>query len=775
MKNSFFKLTVLFSLFLVASAEVGFAQSVARVELQKIRWIFPETHPIEIAEIITELNNLNKVHFSESDFKLSEDTRLSGMSFKFYQQYVDELPVKDAGIRLWVNSETRQFIQMVSFLQNPQSKNLLKARQQINFLNKPMIRESKWSRAAVLSVSAKDIKKVINFSQSVAWDNERLISELVVFGRDRKAIYKFDALTMLFIDKKIQHYPQAETPKDDEWFVFGKAFTVNEEYETEYVRQFSGEVPETVEIKYLKNRYIGTDQDWTNELPQKRFLDSLYDEEKAKTPEGIAAGYWSNKSLQNMIDSITQIFPENANNVTAGARFVGRYVSVHVNPEALNVFQVENFPVKYSNEVARSWSRETIDGITQWVMHLAPSIFGTTFHSSDDLFERRAENEVAPNTKRLIEDGFDEMQVYWSVNTWFETLHQAGFNDSELSTRPISANLFDPDIEMRDNAFYNDDTINFTTYTERNQNEARSLTTVWHELGHGLMDRLQGSSGFSNGGLSEGIADFAAELVLRGFNRGTLHPVYSNRRINNSTAFGLTNESHDDGEAYGGALKDILEKRKQTEGHMGYRKVSDMVLDAMRLTRRFPNMTLNEWYESLMLSDSLGRVGIREKNELATDIAEAFAARNFIYNQPAQTKLNIYHNDLLVDESSKGSRYSPYLLDFTGNESGQMALTVQLKLEQMDGQYQFPMKVKVSFKETNSQQGSALFLDESPKYFEINKVGDVVDIPVTVLRGCQFANQGDGSCKDFANIYVYSNGNEKPFAKKRFYIQSAPQ
>ena len=104
-------------------------------------------------------------------------------------------------------------------------------------------------------MSAKDIKKVKNYSQAVAWDNERLISELTVFGSDRKAIYKFDALTMALVDKKIQFYPQAETPTENEWVVFGKAFTVNEEYETEYIRQFSGEVPETVEIKYLKNKY----------------------------------------------------------------------------------------------------------------------------------------------------------------------------------------------------------------------------------------------------------------------------------------------------------------------------------------------------------------------------------------------------------------------------------------------------------------------------------------------------------------------------------------
>ena len=132
MKSSLLRFTVLFSLFLLVllgDADFSSAQTLARIPLQKTRWIYPENHSAELADIIAGLNQANNTQLSETDFKQTEDTWLSGMSFRFYQQYVDELPVKDAGIRLWLNSETRQFIQMVSFLQNPQSKNLQLARQ----------------------------------------------------------------------------------------------------------------------------------------------------------------------------------------------------------------------------------------------------------------------------------------------------------------------------------------------------------------------------------------------------------------------------------------------------------------------------------------------------------------------------------------------------------------------------------------------------------------------------------------------------------------------
>src|SRR3954468_9296015 len=103
-----------------------------------------------------------------------------------------------------------------------------------------------------------------------------------------------------------------------------------------------------------------------------------------------------------------------------------------------------------------------------------------------------------------------------------ESLHNMGFSDPELSTRPFNAFLYDPDISMRDNAYYTDDTINFTTYSPTAVNAARNNNTIWHELGHGVMDRLMGDfiTLADTGGLSEGMADFVAQLVLHGITKG---------------------------------------------------------------------------------------------------------------------------------------------------------------------------------------------------------------------------------------------------------------
>src|SRR5205807_5683259 len=142
----------------------------------------------------------------------------------------------------------------------------------------------------------------------------------------------------------------------------------------------------------------------------------------------------------------------------------------------------------------------------------------------------------------------------------FASLQPRGFKDPELSTRPFHAYLYDPDVAMRDNAYYTADTINFTTYSPKELNYARDNTTIWHELGHGIMDRLMGDfiQLADTGGLSEGMADFVAAMVISDVTDNVPFPGYRDFRIVNKTAFFVANEVHDDGEAYGGAMKDFL-------------------------------------------------------------------------------------------------------------------------------------------------------------------------------------------------------------------------
>jgi hypothetical protein len=73
---------------------------------------------------------------------------------------------------------------------------------------------------------------------------------------------------------------------------------------------------------------------------------------------------------------------------------------------------------------------------------------------------------------------------------------------------------------------------------------ARDNTTIWHELGHGVMDRMMGDhiELADTGGLSEGMADFVAQLVVNDVTGGTDFPGKYAMRIFNNTGYYLTNE-----------------------------------------------------------------------------------------------------------------------------------------------------------------------------------------------------------------------------------------
>src|SRR5262249_10947726 len=100
-------------------------------------------------------------------------------------------------------------------------------------------------------------------------------------------------------------------------------------------------------------------------------------------------------------------------------------------------------------------------------------------------------------------------------------------------------------------------------------------------------------------------------------------------RIINHTAFYVTNESHDDGEAYGGTMKDFMDAVIAAQGDEGLHKIVDTVLEAMRLTRGYPGLTAPAWFNHILFADSLGRPGLRQPGELSPYLKKALAGRNF--------------------------------------------------------------------------------------------------------------------------------------------------
>jgi len=350
-----------------------------------------------------------------------------------------------------------------------------------------------------------------------------------------------------------------------------------------------------------------------------------------------------------------------------------------------------------------------------------------------------------------------------------------GFVDPDLGERPFHAFLFDPSIESQDNAYYTDDTINFTTYTPAAINYARDNTTIWHELGHGVMDRLMGErlTLADTGGLSEGMADFVAEMVLQATTGGVDFPGINDQRIINETGFFLTNEVHDDGEAYGGVMKDILDAALARDGRAGLRKVVDLVLEAMRLSRDHPELTADVWFDRMKFADTLGRRGVRRPGELTSLIDVALASRNFA-TADARGGMVFQYQGSEVAADEPGSRDHEIELTLAPTDVSEHQLHIEL-LNGTTFAYQYPVEIRVFFN-SGPLQGAIDWVgeDAEPEVHVLNAPGEVLDLNIAARGTCDAVNRSDGSCSDFVYVQVYNQGAEKPVAKKRFYLRIHP-
>jgi hypothetical protein len=357
-----------------------------------------------------------------------------------------------------------------------------------------------------------------------------------------------------------------------------------------------------------------------------------------------------------------------------------------------------------------------------------------------------------------------------------EALAQMGLTDPELGSKPFHAFLYDPDISMKDNAYYYDNTINFTTYNPGSPNLARDNSTIWHELGHGIMERLMGSLlGFADskggyGGLSEGMADFLALLVIEHQTEGANFPGTNEFRIINQTGFYLTNEFHDEGESYGGAMGDMLARVIQREGRSGLVGFTDLTLEAMRLTRNHPALTARSWFAHMVYADKLGSQ-FRSPGQYDAVIKESLVARNFSFDsQFSPALLTIKFDETELTNDSDASREKPLT---PCDASGRVNYDLKVSLNEGDSHFiSFPATVKVEFKK-GALQGAINWEgeDQNPVVYQISQPNEVLSIPLSASMTCETVNQPDGSCKDYAYIQVYNEGDVKPRAKKRFYLK----
>ncbi len=715
------------------------------------------------------------VNFDKENIALIEDRDLATSHYKFYVQTSQFIPVAQTAIRVWSDKNTGELILAEIHLDEKSKKEeatLAAKYKKAKF--SPGAFKSNTLKMAISKIAAEQVskhatdKRVLGIKSQDQWQNGDLVRVVEVRGRRGTHRIVVSLLQNKVIEKSYMEFPQSEA------FTTLKAniFPMYEEVEG------TGEKLnyEVKELKYLKTEIADGGENPLAGLGDAKFPEQRYNPVLAETEIGRQYDIWSEASIRRTVEGLTAAFPKKANDFTSGLLLQGKFATVNLHPAIRDEFKGIDFDLKNGPNSMLSWV-ETADG---YVGVPRSGILGKPISAADELTNRIPFRLPKHDPIQYINQGFDEQQVYYSVTTLMEVLAEMGFTDPVLSTRPFHAFLYDPDIGMRNNAYYTDDTINFTTYSPENPNLARDNPTVWHELGHGVMERLMGSflifgdtkAGY--GGLSEGMADFVAKIVVEQQTNSQDFPGKYDFRIENNTGFYLTNEFHDEGESYGGVMKDMLAAAIDRDGKAGLEGFTDLTLETMRLTRNHPMLSARLWFEHMVYADSLGSTA-RAQGQFKGLIEKALAARNFAFSsdfKPASMKVTF--GEQVLTNISPASREKPLT---ACDASGTATYELKLALTSGDSEFiKFPATVKVEYKK-GALQGALKWAGEAtnPQVYTVNSADEILSIPLAVnTTECDEVNQPDGSCKDYAYVQIYNEGGLKPVAKKRFYLKVKP-
>jgi hypothetical protein len=739
-----------------------------------VRWTRDEDRNAEFLHVVEAVNQRTGFHLSASHFLLVEDRELATSNFKMFVQMAAGVPVSQRAIRLWTDLKTKELIQAEALLESQahieglelKAKTIARQRQlsgsqaRIPFLQlaKNLLRKHEDSQYADLR-------------ETEVWERGQLVH--VVKAKAKRGVHtiKIGVAGMKVLSSDYHEYPNADLQNtlpdgDDEFSVPALVYPIYEEAKSHVQGRLFAQ------LKYLK-KSVPFALDPYESLRHRHYLGKKQDPILGLTLQGQADGFWAMSDVIAKASTIYKSLPLVSNSFSEGVVLQGRFASVSIHPDALK-FSGLRFTPKPSAVFRASWQPNgDSDDWESYEMVPGSALSGKPLTYFEEAFQRPARRLADHNPAEYINDGFDEVQVYFAINTLFENLREIGFVDPELSTRPFHAFLYNPDMGAKDNAFYTDDTINFTTYSPDTENMARDNSTIWHELGHGIMDRLMGDSVVlaDTGGLSEGMADFIAALVIEKVTHGQPFEGSQDFRIVNTTGFSLTNESHDDGEAYGGAMLDLMVAARNQFGSSGVTKVGDLTMETMRLCRNHPGITAEIWFNHMIFADELGHLPTRAPGELKALILAALAGRNFTLDGKNRAQYKISYNGNEVTDEGLGSRSKPIRLSLPAGEKA----TYQLKIEVSDGatyQFKYPMKVRVQL-QRGPLQGALHWDGEENNYVDyvLSKAGESLDLSLSISDKCDEVNRPDGSCVDFAYIHLLPDGAKTSVAKKRFYLR----
>ncbi len=731
-----------------------------------VRWTDKDDANAEFDHVVQVLNAKTGAGYTAADFKLWEASRLSTSLFETYVQMAGGLPLKNRNLRIWKNPETGRTLQVEALLEDKTVATLWVASRQKAGMGPTQLTSRLSSRQTMDLIRARvkahpDDRLMQKVEWKDYWSDGNILRFVTVKSKHGTHKIQIDVESRKITGATYEEFPQADIPV--------KVYPIYEQADnSENIQSRVSSV-----LKNLSDTIVKTDSDPFAVLRTKRYPEGMYDPILGLIPAFQEQGYWSPVDLKNKAAAIISTLPRVPNDFEHGLYLAGKFVTVNIHPDAKIKFTGINFDMKPSAQYKPLWL-ETATGF-EYVP--GASVLGRPALSAEELYNRVPQRLANHDPATYINDGYDEVQVYWAVDTLMTSLHEMGFADPGLSTRPFNAFLYDPDIAYRDNAYYTDDTINFTTYSPAAQNFARDNSTIWHELGHGVMDRLMGDyiTLADTGGLSEGMADFVAQLVVQKVSGGVAFEGSDAFRIMNQTGFNLTNEVHDDGEAYGGAMNDLLVKAIAKYGREGLVKVSDLTMEAMRLTRNHPQLTAQEWFNHMMYADE-NDSQYRKAGELRDILVSGLEGRNYRFDEKSPASLTLLNNGSEVTDRTPGSRGAPILYTTTADSLITHHMTV--KLQSTDTyKFVYPVKVRVQF-EGGPLQGAINWVGQESKYVDyvLNSESEAKEFDLVAKGNCESINREDGSCVDFAYVQIWNAGEtKKPVAKKRFYLRIKTQ
>lgn len=752
------KMLVLFYLVLLASFAQAYEAKITKGEMAA-----------DLKTLLLKASQDTGITFRADDFLLIEERELATSKFTMYVQMNSSIPVAKTAVRIWKDGETNELILAELHLDEKAQiqKTFLQSKFNKAKFNLVAIKSKQLSNAITAIVTREVSKhktdsKVLSLKSKDQWENGDLVR--VVEVRGRRGVHR---ISVSLLKNKVIQSTYMEFPQSEFVSLNANIFPIYEEVE------LTGEILpyEVKELKYIYSDIHDAGNDPLGTFGNNRYPESKYFPLLAETEIGQANGLWSQPLIRKKIEALTSKLPLRSNSFSNGVLLQGKYATINIHPAVKDTFKDIEFDLLPTTNSMLGWN--LVDGAYE--ARPLVGIAGRPIFSQDDLLSRIPFRHPENDPTTYINSGVDEAQVYYAVTVLMESLIEMGFTDKELSEKPFHAFLFDPDIGMQNNAYYTDNTINFTTYTAKNPNLARDNPTIWHELGHGVMDRIMGehllfSNGMGYGGLSEGMADFLANVIVEYLTDGENFPGKNDFRIINETGFYLTNEFHDEGEAYGGAMNDMLLKVISLEGKKGLIAFADLTIEAMRLSRNHPSLSAPNWFEQMIYADSLGSK-FREAGKYKDIIVEALKSRNFSFSSSfSPANMTVTFGDTVLTDASEASRERP--LTPCGEDG---VVSYDLKVELTSGQSEFikfPATIKVEYQK-GALQGAIKWLGEesNPQVYTISSAEEILHLPIKASMECDSINQPDGSCKDYAYIQVWNEGSHKPIAKKRFYLK----